>query len=85
MQHFKIKYKTQKMYLELHAYPNISFIDKCVCMTFTLFLCRQYCSMEEQKGEEWEKSDRQHTASPGFQVCFPDQTVTHAHARTHMH
>ena len=73
------------MYLELHAYPNISFFDKCVCMTLTLFLCRQYGSLEDQGGEEREKSDRQHTASPGFQVCTPDQTDTNTHTHTHTH
>ena len=48
-------------------------------MTFTLFLCRQYGLPEEKRGEEGEERDRQHTALPGFQVCFTDQTATHTH------
>ena len=33
----------------------------------------------DERRWEWE-SDRQHTASPGFQVCFSAQTVTHTHS-----
>ena len=46
-------------------------------MTFTLFLCRQYGSLGEKRGEEGEERERQHTALPGFQVCFSDQTHPH--------
>ena len=52
-------------------------------MTFTLFLCRQYGLPEEKRGEEGEERDRQHTALPGFQVCFTDQTATHTHTHTY--
>ena len=52
-------------------------------MTFTLFLCRQYGSLEGKRGEEGEERERQHTALPGFQVCFSDQTATHTHTHTH--
>ena len=48
----------------------------------TLLLCREYPSLEEQGGEVREESDGQHTASPGFQVCFADLTHTHTHAHT---
>ena len=57
----------------------------------TLLLCREYPSLEEQGGEVREESDGQHTASPGFQVCFADLTHTHTcthtntHARAHTH
>ena len=47
----------------------------------SLFLCRQYGSLEEKR-EKREKSDRQHTVSPGFQICYSVQTVTHTHTHT---
>ena len=50
----------------------------------SLFLWRQYGSLEEKR-EGSEKSDRQHTVSPGFQICYSDQTVTHTHTHTHTH
>ena len=56
----------------------------------TLFLCMQYDSLEEQRGDEREKSDRQHNAAPGFQVCFthtptPTPKPTHPPPHTHTH
>ena len=49
----------------------------------SLFLCRQYGSLEQKRGKESEKNDRQHTVSPGFQICYSVQTVTHTHTHTH--
>ena len=54
------------------------FKTQTVQLVLSHFLCRQYGSLEEKR-EKREKSDRQHTVSPGFQVSFPDQTVTHTH------
>ena len=51
----------------------------------SLLLCRQNGSLEEKRGEGIEKSDRHHTTSPGFQVCFSDQTVTRTHTHTRAH
>jgi len=31
MQHFQIMYKSSTMCLELHAYPNISYLYKILC------------------------------------------------------